>query len=310
MRRHPSLDAEYPDGRSPLGGSRVRIAAWEEASELTLVPRTVTRLEELGIKVPPTSRLLQAKSSLERARQFHVELGPGDPETEEWLAEAKRTIAEMFIITMALSNRASEIGHKLREMLGGPPVPEDGAQDKARDVQAELLVAAALSAGGYWVNFAEPDLVIPDLMGIRTGVAIKRVSSKREDQIQKRLRQARNQLRSNNIPGMIVVNSERYLANLYRANRGIDLSKALYIKITEWLDYIHQRDDSLYVRCVAGIATSIRLDRYRQSFNLHLHFHPKFIIGHESETEALHGHLKDLSERIAVGLQRLMNFSL
>jgi hypothetical protein len=208
-----------------------------------------------------------------------------------------------------LSSHGSEVGQKLREMLrdmlGGPPVPEDGAQDKARDVQAELLVAAALSAGGYSVNFAEPDLVIPDLMGTRAGVAIKRVSSKRADQIQKRLRQARDQLRRNNIPGMIVINAERYLVNLHRANRGVDLSAAFFSKVADWLHYIHQRDRSLYVRCVAGVATSIRLIRPSQAFDFRLHFTTNFIVGHESETEALQNHLETLSTRMAGGLQHL-----
>lgn len=301
MPRHPSLDSAYPDDSAPIGGKLVRVGNWGEADEVRLAARTLALLADLGIKLSANSRLPQAKADLERAVQF----GPGDPETEEWLAEAKRTIFEVSFIVRALADRAPEIMSRLRQMLGGPAVPERGQQDKARDAQSELLVAAALSAGGYRIDFAEPDLVVPDLMGMKTGVAIKRVSSKRADQIEKRLRQARDQLVRNRLTGIIVVNAERYLAHVYQVNRGADLSAELYRKVSEWLDYIHERDQSLNVRAVAGIATSIRLNRSTQGFDFRLHFNPKFLIGHESEAQSLQVKYEELFTRMSNGLRQI-----
>lgn len=66
----------------------------------------------------------------------------------------------MSFITAALASRADELGGQFKKVLGGPVVPADGQQDRARDTQAELLVAAALAVGGYDVAFSEPDLVV------------------------------------------------------------------------------------------------------------------------------------------------------
>jgi len=305
MPRHPSLDGDYPDGRAPLGGSVIRVAAWNDGDEVNLASRTLARLAEFGIKVPSNSRLPEAKKNLERTYRFHVHFGPDDPATEEWVAEAKRTIIELSLIIVALASRAVEIRKQLQEVLGGPAVPHDGRQDKARDAQAELLVAAALVAGGYSIDFAEPDLVAPDLMGSRAGVAIKRVASKREDQIEKRLREARDQLVRNNLRGIIVVNAERHLARLYHANRGADLSAELFRKVTEWLDYIHGRDPLMHVIGVVGVSTSIRLVRHSQSFDFRLHFNSQFLVAKESETQALQEQFEKLSTRMGEGLQRI-----
>lgn len=140
-------------------------------------------------------------------------------------------------------------------------------------------------------------------MGSKVGVAIKRVTSTREDQIEKRLRQARDQLTRNELRGLVVVNAERYLARAHYSNRGADLSAELFRKVTRWLDYIHGRDSLTRVVGVVGVATSIRLVRPTQSFDLRLHFHLRFLIARESETQALRERVEKLSLRIAEGLQ-------
>lgn len=305
MPSHPSLDGHYPDGKGPLGGNLVRVAVWDDGAEVSLASRTLTRLAELGIRVPPSSRLPKAKEAVERAARFNVCFGPDDPATEQWIAEAKRTIIELSIITAALAGRASEIRRQLTDMLGGPEVPEEGRQDKARNTQAELLVAAALVAGGYAVEFAEPDLIAPELMGVRAGVAIKRITSRKASQAEKRLREARDQLVRQNLRGIVVVNAERHLAEAYFSNRSIDLSAELFMKVTEWLDYLHGRDHLQHVMGVVGISSSIRLIRHRQSFDFRLHFHPKFLVAEESETPSLMAQFEKLSTGMAEGLRQI-----
>ena len=45
MPRHPSLDGDYPAGGAPLGGSVIRVAAWNAGDEVNLASRTLARLE-------------------------------------------------------------------------------------------------------------------------------------------------------------------------------------------------------------------------------------------------------------------------
>ena len=281
------------------------MAAWRDGEEVDLAHRTLAHLEKFGITISPRSRLIQAKETLEKAQRFQIHFGPDDPSTEEWVAEAKRTIIELSFITAALASRADELRERFKKILGGPAVPVVGQQDKARDTQAELLVAAALAVGGYDVAFSEPDLVVQDFMGSTVGLAIKRVTSPREDQIEKRLRQARDQLTRNELRGLVVVNAERALARVYYSNRGADLSAELFRKVTRWLDYVHGRDSLMRVVGVVGVATSIRLVRQTQSFDLRLHFNPRFLIAQESETQTLRERAKELSLKIAEGLQRI-----
>ena len=113
MTRHPSLDSDYPEGAAPFGGKLMRVGSWGEEDELRLATRTLAHLTDLGIKVPANSRLPQARADLEKASRFSVQLGPGDPETEEWLAESKRTIFEISFIVRTLASRAPEIIDRL-----------------------------------------------------------------------------------------------------------------------------------------------------------------------------------------------------
>lgn len=302
MERHPSLNGQYEEGDAPLGGRLEMVGALSWADQINAASSVLERLSSLGIVPPAGNRLQNAIITLRRINRLNVQFGPSDPSTEEFVAEASRTIVEMKFIVETLQGIGGTIEDCLITMLGGPPVPVAQRHDRARDMQAELLTAAAMVAGGYVVQFAEPDLVITGMGDMPLGVAIKRVTSDNPNQYQKRLRAARDQLKQNGLNGLIVVNATHFLSAIYFADRSVDVSAVLYREVTQWLDYIHRNDENLNVRGVIGIGTSLRYDVHTRSFNGRLHFNPRFLVADEAESLAIDEHLQKVSELMQKGM--------
>jgi hypothetical protein len=304
---HPSLKATYPPGTEPLGGYREEFAAWSTEQAIKAVTYILDQLRALGVPTPPGNRLQKSCDTIASADRFHVQLGPGDPEMEEWLVEANRTIFEQHFIVRHIVNYPQACTpttrSNLQSMLGGQVVPVPGKYDRARDIQAELFSATVFWAAGYQVAFAEPDLIIQNENSTRLGVAVKRVTS--DQQFYKRVCKARDQLAANSLSGFIVVNAARYLSQLYFADRSVDFSAALFHKVIEWLDYIDIHDPTNRVQAVIGIATSFKLARRSQGqvFEAMVHFHPRFVTKSDSESiQAIHQAVGKMVEVMKVNM--------
>jgi hypothetical protein len=215
---------------------------------------------------------------------------------EQALAEANRTVFELFYIVSRLQPPDEPTKRKLRVVLGGPSVPDDSRHDAARATQAEFFSAALLRAAGYAVTWGEPDLII-SRDNRQFGVAVKRVTS--DEQFRRRVRQAASQLRSANLTGLVLVNAERFLARAYARDRDVNVSSVLYRKTGEWVNFIDEADLNDRILMVAGIATSFRLKRpsVGRQFDFMVHFHPHFVVEPGAEQlEAVH--------RVAAGMTR------
>lgn len=295
MKPHPSLSAPYEPGTAPRGGLRTEIAQWAQSHAIATADEVLSRLRELGVRVPPSCRILRARDQIARADRFNVQFGPGDPDTERLVTEAQRCVFQAIIIARSFVDPSPEEIELLGTMLGGPDVPRPGRADPARAAQAELLTSALFRAAGYTTTTAEPDLVI-DGRGEKLGVPVKRVTSDR--QFRKRVVEAREQLMRSNLKGFIVVHADSYLTRVYFQDRGADLSATLYRKVVGWLDYIDIRDPENRVQAVVGMAMSFRLGRgpEGQIFEGLVHFHPRFVA--ESSDAALRA-IDDLASAIA-----------
>ena len=296
LTEHPSLDSHDHDGRDPLGGIRETFGAWTAEKTIAAADMTVARLRDFGISVPSNGRLPRAQAEIARAERFHVRLGTTDRAMEEALAEANRTVFELYYIVSRLQPPNRQTTKKLRVLLGGPSVPDDSRHDPARDTQAEFFSAALLRAAGYAVTWGEPDLIITrDNRSF--GVAVKRVTS--DEQFRRRVRKAAAQLRAANLTGLIIVNAERFLARAYARDRDVNVSTELYRKTGEWVNYIDESDLNDRILIVAGLATSFRLQRpsVGRQFDFMVHFHPHFVV--EPGPEPL-----DTVHRVAAGMTR------
>src|SRR5689334_10391943 len=159
------------------------------------------RLGQLGVVVPPGSRLLRYLSELQTAA---IEQYSDPPEAVRrvWhrlLAE----VDDFETIVTSLGHRPEVEGwrEKLQVALGGGVVRTDEVRHSpARDIQFELLVAAVFRRAGYAVQLAEPDILISTTIG-PFGIAAKRLYSLTK--VEANIRKAAKQIAGANCPGII-----------------------------------------------------------------------------------------------------------
>jgi hypothetical protein len=138
-----------------------------------------------------------------------ADLTTQDTETLLRLQHAHRDAYELFIITYAATLRRRRATspftvEKLQTMMSGPTTG-DGRNPLPRNTQFELFVAAMLVLGSLEVKSGEPDLRL--LYGRELiGVAVKRLVSLSEDQVDRNFRDAISQIERSGLRGVIAVN--------------------------------------------------------------------------------------------------------
>jgi hypothetical protein len=294
--------------REPVGGLRGEFARWEPDDAITAANRALERLRALGVKVTPGNRLERARDQIAQAERLHVQLGPGDWDMEFVLAEANKTIFEQHLIVSGLRDVDKLARKKLGIMLKGEPTPTDSSDDPPRDEQAEFFTAALLWAAGYRVDLGEPDLIITR-GNSRLGVAVKRVKS--DKQFYARVTSGEKQLKRQSMFGFIVVNADRHLNRIYQENRSADLSRTLFEKTAEWIDYVDLTHSSGRVLAVIGMATSFRRisGKPGRAFDVALHFHSQFVSDDTVDpTGQVHVVANRMAHALATQVQQLMQF--
>lgn len=172
---------------------------------------TLRRLEELGVRIPPGNRLVQARRLLAEVNSGKPPLTPSDERVLKRVAEAQRTVTEQYIIARAVRQAGSPTSQKLEEMLGGPEVEEHEKNPIARNTQFELYVTAMLAMGGATVTLAEPDaLMLFDSEEV--GVAAKRLSSPK--QLRRRLEEGVKQIERSHRRGFVAMNVDIFVKQM------------------------------------------------------------------------------------------------
>lgn len=165
--------------------------------------------ERLGVRVPQCGRHRAALRLLRRYNDAKRRLDTNDTAALAHIQAAHRTAWEALLILCAAwlqrrRQRSPFTRDKLNLMMGGPEVAE-GRLTLARDTQFELYIAALLCLASAEVESGEPDLRFRYGYEM-VGVAAKRVRSRSQDQVQRHIAKAVDQIERSGRRGWIAVN--------------------------------------------------------------------------------------------------------
>ncbi|HEY4307457.1 MAG TPA: hypothetical protein VGM82_23490 [Gemmatimonadaceae bacterium] len=173
-----------------------------------LLLRSIRRLAEWGVPVPPSSRIDRAEQLLRRWAKPVEPLN--DPEIRVRLAEAIRTAVELHVATHGPMGRPDALLlEKCREILGGADLPGEEQQHVARDTQFELNVNGILAAGGFRPRLDASFGLRSGLGTEDAGVVVKRIWS--QDRAHDQLSAAASQIEASGMRGIIATNVQQYL---------------------------------------------------------------------------------------------------
>lgn len=127
-----------------------------------------------------------------------------DPKGISRVFEANHDLHQMCSIVEVLlaETPPKTLLRKLREFLGGQPLPQDATACAARNLQFELEVGSRFKLAGLRVEWSEPDVVV-HFAKRRIAVAAKRISS--QTQLQKRVKEAARQIERAQMLGFIAI---------------------------------------------------------------------------------------------------------
>lgn len=178
---------------------------WEEEANFSTIlhqlERLGERLKDLGIPVPPNSRLETYNRVLAAAvdpnRHSKVPTLP-------FLARTLLETREMCTIVEAFSKKPiTGFRERMRIVLGGNVLASaDNQNSQARDTQFELYLAAVAMTSGICVELTEPDLLLT-MDGITFSIAAKRLKS--EKLIKSNIRKAADQICRCGCPGLVAL---------------------------------------------------------------------------------------------------------
>jgi hypothetical protein len=190
-----------------------------------LLLRSIRRLAEWGVSIPPESRIDRAERLLRRWAKPSEPLN--DLETRALLAEAIRTAVELYVATHGPVGRPDTLLlQKCREILGGADLPGQEQQHFSRDIQFELNVHGILAAGGFRPRLDESPTVRSCLGTEDVAVVVKRIWS--QDGAHNQLSEAASQIAASGVRGVIATNVQQYLDVVVAGDRSIEAHGQLF----------------------------------------------------------------------------------
>jgi hypothetical protein len=164
----------------------------------------IRSVKALGLEPNPTSRLMQMHQVLTGANGI---ITPDHPDFEA-AVEAERDMQVFAFVFDQVPAHPNDTGfHRLiRTALKDSLLPQDDrTRSKGRDAQFELFVAAVCQSSGMLpVVREEPDVTCV-VQRIKFGIAAKRVKSVAS--LEKRVRDAADQVRRTRLPGIIALDT-------------------------------------------------------------------------------------------------------
>lgn len=180
----------------------------------------LTKMQQRGILVPAANRLSRAVDALEalnRDRARGVVLNAGDAHKAALLLESFRTVWDALVVTYAaFEGRASSAAitnEHLSAFLEGADLSSNDSNSQARNFQFEAFVAATLVLSGVSIERAEPDFRFT-YHGRSVGLAVKRLTSIKENALKARLSDAVAQLQASDLRGFVAVNLDAWITDL------------------------------------------------------------------------------------------------
>lgn len=173
---------------------------------------SLSKLEEIGIKVHQRSRYKRIVSEFEKA--LVAKSGRARPEDLDWnlLAEGLCDARELRVI-LASKHVLDQCRPELQQMTKGTDYPWKDSDSRPRNLQFQLFTTAIIAHSGFEVFLKEPDVVFL-YKDYEYSVAAKRVRSL--GNLEKRLRESKNQIIRSNQYGFMALG----LSQIARGNTG------------------------------------------------------------------------------------------
>ena len=173
--------------------------------------RVKAKLAVHGVSIPP-GRLARFETLSEGFAAKRVSARDSSRELHE-LLEGNRdfgdfaTIVENLLPEQPPANRV--VLEKLRDVLGGAPLPSEDTNPHARNTQFELYVAALCARGGLTPHFVEPDCIVT-AAGLRLGLAAKRAGG--AGHVRRLVKDGARQLRQAGVVGVVALSFDLLFA--------------------------------------------------------------------------------------------------
>jgi len=181
----------------------------------------VESIESLGVAVNPTSRLGIMLAVLAKPRQGTARvIVPSDPDFETALESVHDMSLLEFIFDQLNGHECDDdYMSMVRKVVKDSVLPQaDRTQSRGRDAQFELYVTAVCQSAGLTpVRMEEPDVTCT-FDATRYGIAAKRIKSVAA--LEKRVREASNQIVKAGLPGIMVLDT---CVALNKENRRIEV---------------------------------------------------------------------------------------
>ena len=229
-----------------------------------------SKLESLGVRIAPNSRLRNAESRLAGL--------PPDPKTPIPRAVADqllfdlREIDEIILIGESFAEAPTpEEAALLRLLPGGTDNPDDDLVGRSRDAQFELFLRAAILRGGGRVRVGSPDLLLLDPRGELPIEAKRPTSLARLDD---RLHGAVRQLARASAPGIVAMSLDHVIrppGGILGVTTAGELNGSVGRLMSDFLQQnVRDRARRLQGRNVAGLLLMFRTPARALDTNLSL----------------------------------------
>ncbi len=175
------------------------------------VERLKAKLAAHGVPIPP-GRLARFEKLAEGFAAKRVSAQNVSVELHE-LLEGNRdfgdfaTIVENLLPEQPPANKV--VLAKVRDILGGAPLPSQDTNPLARNTQYELFIAALCARGGLNPHFVEPDCIVT-AAGMRLGLAAKRAGG--AGHVRRLVKDGARQLRKAGVVGVVALSFDRLFA--------------------------------------------------------------------------------------------------
>ena len=248
-----------------------------------------------GITLPPGCRYLKCRALLLRPRSAHQDLRA--------ILHATLDVTQFHVIVTVFSADSQLWPTIVKFLSKEPQIPVQQAQGSWRDHQSEFFIGALLRYNGLAIIQAEPDWVAK-INDRSVAIAAKRITSSSPRQLEKRVREARNQIDKQGLPGLILLDVSPLLPDYYNAT-SVSEPKELADATRTFLDDLLSRNrhqlikaaTSPNVMAITAVVIGLSIDPKTTARTMCLYMATK---GLQPETGPLH----DLLMSILPYLQR------
>ena len=212
-----------------------------------------TAVREKGYSIHPQSRLAIYRRHLEFAERADRSHGARLVGMLPVLHQARHELEQLYLIVSELTRPPAldNLDGPMHKLLAGHALPQAETHAISRDTQFELYIAAVFRRAGYKVRLDEPDVIL-QVRGSTVGIAAKRPKTPKK--IERRLREARNQIERVGKPGIVAIDVS-VVQNPRNGIIVVDHPDELYLPTKASADALLDSNRDMVMSAVAGTHT-------------------------------------------------------